>query len=333
MSVEYKDYYQILGVPRSATVEEIKKAYRKLAVKYHPDRHHGDRKMEEKFKEINEAYEALEDPEKRARYDALGNNWRQGQHFDPNEFSSIFGGRTGRGGARMRTGQGGATTFEFGSGRGGFSDFFETLFGGSGGGMNEGMGGGPESMFGSSPRGGAADVEAAITIPLEDAYRGATRHISFQRAEPNGQTTRQTYDVKIPPGIHDGQKIRLKGQGSQLGRQTGDIFITVHVAPHARYRLEDSDLTADLPLTASEAALGKKITVETFDGPVEVKVPAGIRSDQRLRVRDRGFPKREGGKGDLFLRVLIQVPQHLSDQEKELFEKLDKVSRFDPRKS
>ena len=177
---------------------------------------------------------------------------------------------------------------------GGFSDFFESLFGGHGGGFNEGMGGGfggPEGAFGSPhPRGGGADVEAEITIPLEDAYRGGTRRISFQRAEQGGHATRQSYDVKIPAGIHDGQKIRLKGQGSQMGGQTGDILITVHIAPHARYRLEESDLTTDLPLAAWEAALGKKVTVETLDGPVEVKVPAGIQADQRLRVRDRGLP-------------------------------------------
>jgi curved DNA-binding protein len=354
MSVEYKDYYQILGVTRGATADEIKKSYRKMATKFHPDRHHGDRKMEEKFKEINEAYEVLKDADKRRQYDALGANWRQGQRFDPNDLNNMFGGAFGGAQGRGRRPGPGGTTYQYetngGPGAGGFSDFFESLFGGLGGAGRGGahpfggaMGGqpgtsrGPEDLFGEArPRraheaGASGDVETALTISLREAYRGTTRSISFQRAEPNGQVTRQNYDVKIPAGILDGQKIRLKGQGSQIGHQTGDILITVHLAADERFTLEGSDLIADLALTSWEAALGEKIAIETLDGPVEVKVPAGIRPGQRLRVRNHGFPRKGGLKGDLLLKVSIHVPAHLTEQERELYEKLRTVSRFNPR--
>lgn len=357
MAVEYKDYYDILGVPRQATADEIKKAYRKLALKYHPDKNPGNKRAEDRFKELSEANEVLSDPEKRKRYDALGANWRQGQAFDPNDYSSIFGGPGGRpGSARPRPGGGGAS-FDFGTGGpggGSFSDFFEALFGGLGGGRagRGGMGpfgdtmggfggaeGRPEEFLSEAHRrgghatapGATGHVETALTITLDEALRGTTRRVAFQRAEAGGQVARQSYDVKIPAGIREGQKIRLKGQGSQYGSQAGDIFITVHIAPHERYTLEGEDLVAELPVAAWEAALGARIAVETPEGPVEVKVPAGIRPGQRLRVRGRGFPKRDGERGDLLLRVAVYVPPHLNDQERELFEKLAKVSGFNPR--
>lgn len=347
MSVEYKDYYRILAVGRQAPAEEIKKAYRKLALKYHPDKNPGNKKMEEKFKEINEAYEVLGDAEKRQRYDLLGANWRQGQSFDPHDFANMFSG--GSRGGRVHTSPGG-TTFQFESTRGsggGFSDFFEALFGGLGGGggnFNEARRGpesGIEDIFAETHRrggqtggfGAEPNVDASITISLEDAYHGATRRVAFQRGEPGGVVTRQNYDVKIPAGIQEGQKIRLRGQGSLVGGHVGDILITVHIAPHERFQLEGSDLTTELPLTPWEAALGGKVSVETMDGPVEVSIPAGIRAGQRLRVRGRGIPKKGGEKGDLFLKITVQVPPRLNDQERELFEKLAKVSHFNPRQS
>lgn len=346
MSVEYKDYYQLLGVPRTATAEEIKKAYRKLAVKFHPDRHHGDKKMEEKFKEINEAYSVLEDADKRKRYDALGANWKQGQSFNPEDFANMFGGMGGgraRGGARRSSG---GTTYTFESAPGGFSDFFETLFGGLGGFSRGGGFGGPggvEEMdaFTEARRrgregemahqGAGGDVETSLTVSLEEAYRGTTRRVAFRRQEPDGHSTVQNYDVRIPAGIRDGQKIRLKGQGSQVGGRAGDIFITVHVAPGDRFQLEGDELTAELPLAAWEAALGGKVTVQTLEGPVEVTVPPGIRTGQRLRVRGRGWPQKGGTNGDLFLKVAIYIPPRLSEQEHEFFERLSKVSKFNPR--
>ncbi len=345
MSVKYKDYYKLLGVERTASQDEIRKAFRKLAAKYHPDRHQGDKAMEEKFKEVNEAYEVLRDPTKRQRYDALGANWKQGQQFDPNAFNNIFGGRatTGRTG-----GFGGAQTFRMETGPGGFSEFFEALFGGMGvGGMGSGRGGGVEDLFarfeeGHARRGGAEEfggggrpsvnVEASITISLEEAYKGGVRTISFRRTEPNGQASTQGYEIRIPPGIRDGQKLRLKGQGSVAGAAAGDILIVVKVRPHPRFTLEGNDLITALPLAPWEAVLGARIEVPTLDGSVEVKVPAGMQSGKRMRVKGAGWPGKGGQKGDLYLRVTIQVPENPGAQEKELYERLGRVSRFDPRK-
>lgn len=346
MSVAYKDYYKVLGVPRNASTEEIKKAFRKLAAKYHPDRNAGDTRMEEKFKEINEAYEVLRDPQKRQRYDNLGTHFAQGQRFNPEDF---FGGGAQTPGGGTRT-----FTFETG-GRTGFSDFFESLFGGLGGaaggpgpggmgGFHEAFGGGASPFTGfeeelrretrSRATAPSTDqnVHTEITISFEDAYRGTTRKVAFQRAESGGRASRQEYDVKIPAGIRDGQKIRLKGQGSQsAGGAAGDILIKVNVRPHPRFRLEGSDLTADLVLTPWEAALGTSVEAPTMEDPVHLKVPAGIRAGKRLRVRGRGWPKAGGQKGDLYYRIVIQIPEQISTQERELYEKLSRVSKYNPR--
>ncbi len=346
MSVEYKDYYETLGVPRTATGEELKKAYRKLAAKYHPDRNAGDKRMEEKFKDINEANEVLKDPEKRKRFDLLGKNWKQGQSFEPGDFADMFGGR-----GPARAGSYRVHTTTTGGDAGSFSNFFETLFGSLGTGfINQqqpgGAGGGEDGRIDPFARfergharrgrgGGAAkartDAVAELTLGLEEAFRGSVRRINFSRAGLKGVSSTQSYDVKIPPGIRDGQKVRLKGQGSTVGSKTGDILISVRVSPHPRYKLEANDLSAELPLTPWEAALGGPVTVQTLDGTVEVKVPVGIQPGKRLRVRGRGWPDKTGARGDLYLRVSIHVPQHLSAQEKDLFERMSKVSRFKPR--
>lgn len=371
MSVEYKDYYKVLGVARDATADEIKKAFRKLAAKFHPDRHHGDKQMEEKFKEINEANEVLSDAGKRKAYDALGSNWRQGQSINPDDLGDIFsqfmgggGGRGAaggpRGGARTGTftGPGGATyTFSTGGGgggkggkgEGGFSDFFETLFGSASQFSRRGGAGvqgaeGFENLFGGRGAQQAeeinfgtghhtgANVETEMTISLEDAHSGATRKVSFQRGAPGAMpSSSQSYDVKIPAGIREGQKIRLRGQGSTIGGRAGDILITIHLAPHPKYTLEGEDLTMELPLAPWEAALGATVNIETLGGPVQVKVPAGIDSGKRLRVRGRGWPMKGGAHGDLFLRISIKVPATLTEQEHDLFERLEKISRFNPR--
>ena len=353
MSIQFKDYYQILGVKRSASTEEIKKAFRKLAAQYHPDRNAGDKKMEEKFKEINEAYEVLRDAEKRQRYDMVGNNWKQGQQFDPNVFRNMWGGRgpgMGAGGASFRV--------QTDAGGGGFSDFFEALFGGMGSSFfdqaqpERGGGGGDDAFdpfakfekarsdraawsgFGGGAQAAPSDgdVAANLTLSLEEAYRGITRRVSFRRADLHGVTSTQNFDVKIPAGIRDGQKVRLKGQGGSHGAQTGDIFIAIQVAPHPQYKLEGNDLATELALTPWEAALGGRVNVRTLDGAVDVKIPPGIQAGKRLRVRGRGWPIKGGEKGELYLQIQIRVPEKLSNQEKDLFERLARVSRFNPRK-
>lgn len=354
MSVTYKDYYKILGVARDASADEIRKAFRKLAAKYHPDRHHGDKAMEEKFKEINEAHEVLSDAGKRKAYDALGSGWRQGQNINPDDLGDIFGQFAGgRGGARgdSFSGPGGATfTFNTSGGAGGgFSDFFETLFGsaspfGRRGGAGAPGAAGFENLFGGGAPGGGeeihfgtgqhagSDVESEMTISLEEAFRGTTRKVAFQRGAPGAlPSASHSYDVKIPAGIREGQKIRLRGQGSKIGGRAGDILITIHLAPHPRYTLEGEDLAMELPLAPWEAALGTTVAIQTLGGPVQVKVPAGIDSGKRLRVRGHGWPLKAGAHGDLFLRISVKVPPELTEQERDLFERLGKISRFNPR--
>lgn len=333
MSVQFKDYYRILGVDRSASPDQIKRAYRKLAAQYHPDRHQGDPKMADKFKEINEAYEVLRDPEKRRKYDTLGRNWKQGQTFDPEDIFDLFGGR-----GRAASGSGGGFQYEPG---GGFSDFFEALFGnafgersrpGAGRGADFSARGRMRPSTVETSRGSSGHIETRMTISLEEALRGTTRRINFNRAEASGQNVRQSFDVKIPAGIRDGQKIRLRGQGSSVGRRNGDILISIQIAPHPTYRIEGGNLEADLPLAPWEAALGTTIKAPTPEGPVSLKVPPGIQSGKRMRVRGRGYYDRNGNRGDLMLRVMIQNPPRLRPEERELYEKLSRTCRFSPRK-
>ncbi|MEJ5299852.1 MAG: DnaJ C-terminal domain-containing protein [Thermodesulforhabdaceae bacterium] len=314
MAVKYKDYYEILGVPRTATQEEIQRAYRKLARKYHPDVNK-EPGAEEKFKEINEAYEVLKDPEKRKRYDQLGTNWKAGQDFTPPPGWEVhFGFGPG-------TGKIFEDIFGFeGSGSTGFSDFFEMLFGG----MRRGQAGTGTSGF-TRVRDGA-DQEATIRISLEDAYYGAEKIITL----PNSN---KTYEVKIPAGILPGQKIRLAGQGEPGigGGRSGDLYLKVEIEPHPVYRLEGRDLYMNLPITPWEAALGGDVTVGTIAGSVTIRIPPGTQSGQKLRLRGKGMPNPKGAPGDLYAVVQIMVPKHLSREERELFERLKDVSTFNPR--
>ncbi len=300
--MEYKDYYKILGVERSASADEVKKAYRKLARKYHPDTNKDNPTAEQQFKEVTEAYEVLKDSEKRARYDALGSNWQQGQNFRPPPgFEQMFGGGSPFGGASF--------SFDAGGG-GGFSDFFESIFGG-------GMGGG--SPFGqAAPRRGS-DAETEITISLEDAHHGASREISLQ-----GASGIRRLNVKIPKGAQDGQKIRLSGQGNPGPAGSGDLYLKLRLAKHPRYQLEGNNLVVDVPVASWDAALGGSIEVQTLDGKINLKMPAGISSGQRMRLKGKGLAH----KGDLFAQIKIMTPKSLSDQERELFEKLRAVSDF-----
>ncbi|RMG41106.1 MAG: J domain-containing protein [Candidatus Dadabacteria bacterium] len=339
--VQYQDYYSTLGVSRSASQDEIKKAYKKLARKYHPDINK-EKDAEAKFKEINEAYEVLGDPEKRKLYDSLGSNWKAGQEFKPPPgFEELFKqhmGGAGRGGT-FRASPGGGFSFEFSGspgGMGGFSDFFSSIFGGLGGfGGADDLNGSFFQQRAQRPQKGQS-VEAEITVSLEDAYRGATRQIAldFVSESANGQRIRtpKKFKVKIPPGTKDGSVIRLKGQGAEGSAGPGDLLLKVKIAPHPRYKLSGSDIITTVPITPWEAALGGKINVQTLAGEVAVSVPAGSQSGQKLRLRGKGMPKKGGGHGDLLIELKIAVPKKLSAKERELFEKLSKESSFDPRK-
>ena len=336
MAVKFHDYYKTLGVSRNATQEEIQRAYRKLARKYHPDVNKS-KGAEDKFKQLGEAYEVLRDPDKRRRYDTLGSNWRSGQDFTPPPgWENVH--------FEFHPGPGGAEGFEFRSvGTGGFSDFFNAIFGEGGlGGFGgfPGEDGGAASARGA-PRGGAwptggQDAEAGITISLEDAYRGAKKTISLDvtEADANGHLRRTTksYEVKTPPGITDGGRIRLAGQGAKRpGGAAGDLYLRVTIAPHPAFRVRESDLEADVPVTPWEAALGAKIEVPTLDGPVTMTLPAGTQSGRRMRLRAKGLPKRGGAQGDLYAVIQVAVPKNLTEKERNLFEELAKVSSFNPR--
>ncbi len=338
MAVKFRDYYEVLGVARTASADEIKKAYRKLARKYHPDVNPGDKTAEEKFKELNEAYEVLSDPEKRKRYDQLGANWKAGADFTPPP------GWAGREGAR-----GGFDYNEVfgGGGASGFSDFFEAFFSG-GRGARAGRAGAGFTMRGS-------DVEAEIQLTLEEAHRGVTRTITFEATErcPDcggsgvkdnrpcptcrgaGRVRRQkSLEVTIPPGVRDGSVIRLAGQGEPGtgNAQAGDLFLRVRLKTHPLFRLVGEDeVEVELPVAPWEAALGAKVNVPTLEGPVEMTIPAGTQAGQRLRLRGQGLNRRRGGRGDEYVRLKIVIPPKPTPKEKELFEKLAAESRFDAR--
>jgi len=309
MAVKFQDYYQTLGIERDASQDEIQRAFRKLARKYHPDVNK-DPGAADKFKQINEAYEVLKDPEKRKKYDTLGENWKNGDNFQapPGWENFQF---------RSRGGGGGGFNFKPG---GQFSDFFEMFFNQAGGGP--GGGGDPFAGFGGS--GGRARAaqqpraqEADLTITLDEAVRGSTRQLTLQG--PNGT---KKIDVKIPAGTTSGSKIRLSGE---------NLILKVNLAKHPQFTVDGRDLTMDLAVTPWEAALGAKLPVKTFDGEVTLSIPAGASSGAKLRMKGKGIPNPKGDAGNLYVRIKIVVPKELSDEEKELFEKLQAASKFNPR--
>jgi len=329
MSVKFKDYYEILGIPRTTSAEDIKKTYRKLARKYHPDLNK-NAGAEARFKEIGEAYEVLSDPDKRSRYDQLGRNWQAGQEFRP---PPDFGG----GPFEFHGTPGGGRGFR-GQDMGEFSDFFEMLFGQNLGGRAPR--GAPSNMWGAgeefSPQG--QDHEAEISITLEEACHGSTKNISLQitnqdpRARANTQT--KTYQVKIPAGISEGARIRLAGQGGpgQSGGSPGDLYLTIHITPHPVFRVDGNNLEIDCLLTPWEAALGAKVSIPTLQGQAFITIPPGTESGQRLRLRGKGLPQKRGLEpGDLVAIIRVVVPKQMSAREKALFEELAKVSTFNPR--
>lgn len=324
MGVEYKDYYKLLGVSRNASKDELSKAYKKLARKYHPDLNSGDKDAESKFKDINEAYEVLKDEEKRKLYDQLGPNWQHGQNFQrPPGFENATYNAYGN----MNMGGMGGGSFNASS----FSDFFETLFGGAGG-MSGGMGGqgqsfGPDPFgnFGRKARRGK-DVEAELALSLEEAYRGGRKTISLTTSQGN-----KSLEVNIPAGVKEGARIRLAGQGETgMSGQNGDLYLKVRLQPHKDFALEQNNLVYDLNLSPWEAALGAKLRVPTLEGEVEINVPPGSSSGKKLRLRGRGLGS-GASKGDEYIRIGIRVPDKPSDEEKELWEKLAETSQFKAR--
>jgi curved DNA-binding protein len=311
--MEFKDYYKIMGVNRDASQDEIKRAYRKLARKYHPDVSK-EADAEARFKELGEAYAVLKDPEKRAAYNQLGSNWKAGQEFKPPpdwdagfEFS---GGYTG--------GDGSAS-----------DDFFESLFG-----RNFGSARARRTQTEFHLRG--EDHHAKVLIDLEDAYRGASRGITLRTPELDGSghvTTRQrTLNVKIPKGVKQGQRIRLSGQGAPGvgGGRAGDLYLEIEFNPHSRYKVEGRDVYLDLPVTPWEAALGAKVKVPTPDGPVDLKIPAETTSGRKLRLRKRGIPGEP--TGDLYVTLVITLPPADSEAAKEMYRKMEQEFAYDPRK-
>ncbi|ONH27798.1 DnaJ C-terminal domain-containing protein [Pseudofrankia asymbiotica] len=324
-----RDYYEALGVSRDATTEEIQQAYRKLARRYHPDVNK-DPAAEERFKEINDAYQALSDPKTRARYDRFGPDFRRipedyeervaagaGAGFGGAGFGGAGFEGAGFGGGRGGSGQRVRVTPGFGGGGGGgFEDLFGDLFG---------AGRGARGATGPIP---GADQEAELELSVEEAYRGGRRQVTL--AGPDGA---RRYTVTIPPGVVDGQRIRLAGQGGRASGagQAGDLYLRVRIAPHPRYRLSGRDIHLTLPVSPWEAALGATVPVTTPGGEVKVHVPAGSSSGRRLRLRGEGMPDPRGSPGDLYAEVSVLVPATLSDRERALFEELAAVSTFDPR--
>ena len=303
--MKFRDYYDVLGVQRTATPEEIQKAYRKLARKYHPDINK-TKEAEDRFKEINEANEVLSDPQKRKKYDTLGANWKAGQEFKP------------------PPGWEGTAGFDFnGGGMNGFSDFFEAFFGnGSPFGAAGGFGGADFGAAGARGRRGPRAVEAEFEISVEDAVNGATKQIQLR--DETG--TARSLTVKIPAGTTEGTTMKLAGKKGE-----SDVYLKVRIGAHPRYSVTQHDLVVRLPLSPWEAALGAKVDLQLPDGTIKLSVPAGSQSGGKLRVRGRGLPKKGGDRGDVLAELKVVVPTKLSDSERESFEKLASVSRFNPR--
>lgn len=319
--MEYKDYYNLLGVAKGASQDEVSKAFKKLARKYHPDLNPNDPAAEGKFKELNEAYEVLKDPEKRKLYDSLGPNWKEGQNFQPPPGYENFQFRSG------------------GFGGEGFSDFFETIFGQAGGfNQSGGFGGGRfgGDPFGRSTRSKGRDAEVRLTLSMEEAYRGGRKTITLQEqvrgADGMPRMQSKTLEVNIPAGVKDGAKIRLSGQGSpgSGGGPAGDLLLQVSIAEHPLFRLEGVNVIYDLRLAPWEAVLGCSVRIPTLDSPVDMNIPAGVSSGQKLRLAGKGLGKGES-QGDQFVRIVIRSPKTLTDRERALWDELSTISTFQAR--
>ena len=338
--VDYKDYYKILGVSKNATEDEIKKAYRKLAKQYHPDTNKNNPEATEKFKEINEAYEVLKDPGKRARYDQLGSNWKA--------YSRAGTGAGWPGAGQWQsTGNGGyynfsGSEFNFGDLGSGFSDFFEMFFGrGSDerfqnftstfGGASSGTKQNQRTSWRSrrTPEKGQ-DIESKITITLREAYFGTERSLRLQSED--GKV--RTINVKIPKGIKDGGKVRLTGEGakSTSGGIPGDLYLLVEITPHHFFTRKEDDLHCEVPVTIKEAIFGATIDVPTFSGPVNVKLPAGTQAGKILRLKGKGMPRIKSDEfGDLYAKIKVVIPENLTQEQRKYLEEFSKIYNENPR--
>lgn len=320
VATDFKDYYEILGVSKTASHDEIKKAYRKLARKYHPDLNPGDKEAENRFKEINEAHEILSDPEKREKYDRYGQYWQQ----------------VGEGGVPPRSADVGTEDFDV-SQYGDFDDFINELLGkfGSRGGRRytyRTTTGQPDSYADFDDIGGgfrttavpAPDTEAAIALTMEEAFHGVQKRL---------QLDGETINVRIPPGAKPGSRLRIKGKGqtSPFSQQRGDLYLTIEILPHPFFQFDGDNLVCEVPITPDEAALGAKIKVPTPDTSVTMTLPAGVQSGQSLRLRGKGWQRQGGARTDQIVKLKIVVPQDLSTAERECYEKLGVVSSFNPR--
>jgi curved DNA-binding protein len=328
--MEYRDYYKILGVERTASADDIKKSYRRLARKFHPDVSK-EKDAEAHFKEVQEAYEVLKDPEKRAAYDQLGSNWKSGEQFrPPPDWASGFefrggprAGRQGGAGAKYSSEE----VFE----DEGYSDFFSSLFGGAGGAN------GPFASAGTGSRRSRAgrDHHAGIDIDLEEAFAGTTRTLELKRPQLKADGTLEikphTVRVTIPAGVTEGQPIRLAGQGEPgpNGGRAGDLYLEVHIQPNKLFQLEGRDVTLTLPVAPWEAALGGPVKVPTLAGTVEMNIPAGAQSGQKLRLRGRGLPGQP--PGDQYVQLKVVLPQANSPEARALYEEMRRTLAFDPR--
>ena len=337
MAVKYRDYYQTLGVKRDSSQKEIRKTYRSLARKYHPDVNPGDKAAEEKFKDIQEAYAVLSDPEKRKKYDQLGASWQQGADFTP---------PSGWSGTRVEFGDMRDISDIFG-GVGDFSDFFESIFGGARGPQ------GRRQRRGFAAKG--SDIEAEIELTLEEVHRGTQPTLTLQvekacpvcrgtglsgrapcaRCHGRGRLVEpKTMTVKIAPGARENSIVRLAGKGAAGtgGAPSGDLFLRIRVKPDPRFEMVGTDdIQVEVPVSPWEAALGTKVPVPSLEGSVEVTIPPGTQGGSRLRLRGQGLRKRDGTRGDQYVKVRIMLPTSLSREEERLLKELAQVSKFDPR--